>query len=245
VRTYEVTLLQALLGNDQQRELGEATANVSDSLGSFMAQLDDHLHELGLIPKNQLPFSATKSPAGCVGAGATGLMTLVFGGVGFAVVRSLVGTAASAVVVGVGIAGAMITAALTRDAGRFRLYTRRGLGTLFRIEGFQRFFRDSEAIHARAASNYDVYREYMGYAVAFGDLDKWLGAMPTDVAQSMIGGVPVSDLALLAYHPLWLASTHHYAAAHAPKGRSFSGGGGFSGGGFSGGGSGGGGGGSW
>jgi hypothetical protein len=211
-----------------------------------MSLLDDHLHDLGLISQKQLPFSATKSPAGCVGAGSAGLMMLVFGGVGFAVIRSIVGATASAAIVGIGIAGALIGAALTRDAGRPRLYTRRGLGTLFRIGGFQRFFRDSEAIHARAASNYDVYREYMGYAVAFGDLDKWLGAMPADVAQSMIGGVPVADLALLAYHPLWIASTRHYAAAHAPKSRSFSGGGGgFSGGGFSGGGSGGGGGGSW
>jgi len=245
VRPYEVVLLQALLGTDQERELGAATSSVSGALGEFMTLLDHHLHGLRLTAKEKMAFSAAKNPTGCVGAGMAGFMALVFGGVGFAVVRSAFGAGTSAVLLGLGLAAVALLAALLRDSGRPRLYTKRGLGTLFRIGGFERFFRDSEAIHARAASNYNVYREYMGYAVALDHLDDWIGAMPTDVAQSMVGGVPMAALAQVAYHPLWLASTRHYAAAHAPKGRSFSGGGGFSGGGFSGGGSGGGGGGSW
>jgi uncharacterized membrane protein YgcG len=245
VRAYELRLLEALLGTDRERELGAAAAGVSGSLGAFMERLDAHLHELGLTSRATTPFSATKSPSGCIGAALAGFMALVFGGIGFAVVRSAVGAAASVVLVGLGLTVAAIGAALIKDRGRQARFTKRGLGTLFRIRGFERFFRDSEAIHARAAADYNVYREYMGYAVAFDHLDDWLGAMPADVAQSMIGGIPVVALAQLAYHPLWSASTHHYAAAHAPKNQSFSGGGGFSGGGFSGGGSGGGGGGSW
>ncbi|CAB5051164.1 MAG: DUF2207 domain-containing protein [Actinobacteria bacterium] len=125
-------------------------------------------------------------------------------------------------------------------------YTKRGLGTVLRITGFERFFRDSEAIHARAAGNMNLYREYMGYAVALGHVDEWVGAMPAEVSAALVGAVPVASLADVAFHPLWLASSRRYTAAHTVKSRSsFSSGGGFSGGGFSGGGGGGGGGGSW
>ncbi|CAB4701859.1 MAG: DUF2207 domain-containing protein [Actinobacteria bacterium] len=246
VREYEEVLLHALLGDTRERELGEATGGVGDALDRFMSALDNHLVGLNLIAPGKMTFSATKNPAGCAATGMLAGLLLAFSGVGFAVLRSAAGTVLSACVVGGVLAAVVIVMAVYRERSRLMRYTKRGLGTVLRITGFERFFRDSEAIHARAAGNMNLYREYMGYAVALGHVDEWVGAMPTEVSTALVGAVPVAALADVAFHPLWLASSRRYTAAHTVKSRSsFSGGGGFSGGGFSGGGGGGGGGGSW
>lgn len=247
VREYEEVLLHALLGDTRERELGEAAGGVSDALDRFMSALDNHLVGLNLVTPGKMPFSATKNPAGCAAPGMLAGLLLAFSGVGFAVLRSAAGTALSACIVGGALAAVVLVMAVYRERSRLMRYTKRGLGTVVRITGFERFFRDSEAIHARAAGNMNLYREYMGYAVALGHVDEWVGAMPAEVSAALVGAVPVAALADVAFHPLWLASSRRYTAAHTVKSRSsFSGGGGgFSGGGFSGGGGGGGGGGSW
>lgn len=246
VRDYEEILLRALLGDQRERELEDASSEVGDALDRFMAALDAHLVELNLVTPSKMTFSASRNPAGCVAAGMLGGMLTVSAAVAFFVVRSAVGTAASSIIIGVAVSAIVLLMALTRERSRLMRYTKRGLGAVFRISGFERFFRDSEAIHARAAGNMNLYREYMGYAVALGHVNEWVGAMPTEVSNALVGAVPVAALGELAYHPLWIASSQRYTATHTVKSRSsFSGGGGFSGGGFSGGGGGGGGGGSW
>jgi hypothetical protein len=246
VRDYEEILLHALLGDQQERELGEASSEVGDALDRFMAAVDAHLVDLHLVTPSKMMFSATRNQTGCVAAGMLGGILTVAAAIAFFMVRSAVGTAASCVVIGGAVSAIVLLLASTRDRSRLTHYTKRGLGAVYRVSGFERFFRDSEAIHARAASNMNLYREYMGYAVALGYVNEWVGAMPTEVSNALVGAVPVASLGELAYHPLWIASSRRYTATHTPKSRSsFSGGSGFSGGGFSGGGGGGGGGGSW
>ena len=246
VRDYEEILLHALLGDQQERQLQDASSEVGDALDRFMAALDAHLVELNLVTASKMTFSPTRNPAGCVASGMLGGILTVTAAIAFFVVRSAVGTAASSIIIGAALSAIVLLMAFTRERSRLMRYTKRGLGAVFRISGFERFFRDSEAIHARAAGNMNLYREYMGYAVALGHVKEWVGAMPTEVSNALVGAVPVAALGELAYHPLWIASSRRYTATHTVKSRSsFSGGGGFSGGGFSGGGGGGGGGGSW
>ena len=114
-----------------------------------------------------------------------------------------------------------------------------GAAMAWRAEGFKRLFDESENYHAELAANAGVMRDYMGYAVTLGSVDKWTSAFPAEVQQD-----PSSSL----YSPLMVAAfyTSVSSAATPPRSSSsgFSGGGSFGGGG-AGGGGGGGGGGSW
>jgi uncharacterized membrane protein len=112
-----------------------------------------------------------------------------------------------------------------------------------RAEGFERFFRESEAAHAQAAERMGLMREYMGYAVAFNAVTSWVNAMPK--AQLEQWNMSTSPLlfATLPQQRIWdNATTTAYTPVRTANSSGFSSGGGFSGGG---GGFGGGGGGSW
>lgn len=43
----------------------------------------------------------------------------------------------------------------------------------WRVLGFKEFFEHSENYHARIAASSDILRQYMGYAVVFGEVDRW------------------------------------------------------------------------
>lgn len=245
VTAYEETLLRALLDDSDSCVLGERATEVGKVIPGFVGEIDANLRRLDLIGNAHIGFSAT----GKVGAVANAITAVVFFVIASLVFIGVLSQASSPVAVGTTFAA--ITAAIVlgtaflRDRRRQHKYSRRGLGALHRITGFERFFDDSEAIHARAAGNLGVFREYMGYAVAFGHVDTWVGAMPEQVASSLVGTVRMSEFGALAAHSAWRSASHSYAASTRSKSSASFGGGGFSGGGFSGGGRGGGGGGSW
>jgi hypothetical protein len=112
-----------------------------------------------------------------------------------------------------------------------------GLAAIWRVRGFEKFFAGSEAMHARAAADAGLLRQYMGYAIVFGHVDEWIAAFSgTDTSDwfETSGPLPLSLYAFMA-PSLWTAPP---AASSSSSGFSS----GFSGGG---GGIGGGGGGSW
>jgi hypothetical protein len=121
-------------------------------------------------------------------------------------------------------------------------YTPRGKAARLRAEGFRRFMRDSEALHARAAERLGLVREYAGYAVAFESIDELAAAMPNDAGlMTAFGGA--ATLGLLGRSHVWrpsIVTSNPQAAARSLVIR-----GGGVGGGSAGGGAGGGGGGSW
>lgn len=121
-------------------------------------------------------------------------------------------------------------------------YTPRAKAARLRVEGFRRFMRDSEALHAKAAERLGLVREYAGYAVAFDSVDELAKAMPDDSGlMTAFGGAGALGLLDRGYvwRPSIVASNPRAAA------RSFLIRGGGSAGGSAGGGVGGGGGGSW
>jgi hypothetical protein len=122
--------------------------------------------------------------------------------------------------------------------------TTKGLGAVFRAEGFQRFFNESESMHARAAADEGLLRQYLGYAVAFDAVDRWVAAFDAPD----LTWLGTSDIAV--FTGFVYGSAMAQAATPPAPVSSGSGSGGFSGfgggfGGGGGGGSGGGGGGSW
>jgi|GEM_PF-2909020 len=249
VTQYEEHLLKALLGDEHERVLDDRANEVGSAIPGFLGAVDTGLHGLGLMKRAALPaLKVTSAATTAASLIATAIFSVLV--VGFSVAALSSSGRATALMIAIAVGASAIVLLLSALFGRTttKQYTDRGRGAVHRIRGFERFFRDSEALHAQIAGNLGVYREYMGYAVAFDHLDDWVGSMPEEVARSLQGVLPVAAVSTIAHYPLWRnAHTHHRAAmARARSGPSrFGGGGGFSGGGFSGGGRGGGGGGSW
>ena len=105
-------------------------------------------------------------------------------------------------------------------------------------KGFKRLFDESENYHAEFAANAGIMRDYMGYAVTLGSVDKWTVGVPDRGAAAGRADVLAADGRRLP------ASVSSSATPPRSSSSGFSGGGSFGGGG-SGGGGGGGGGGSW
>jgi uncharacterized membrane protein YgcG len=240
VNAYEMTMLTALLGKKDSRDLETSDKSLSSTMTRFVHQVDEHLHELGLTTKKKLHVGVETRWYPLMVTALSCLLVAFVGGVTFAVVVATTDMKW-------GILGMAAVAALTvlgmgvrHDVVRVRNYTDRGRGAVWRIGGFERFFHDSEAVHAQAAGRMGIYREYMGYAVAFAAVHDWVGAMPDDLAELMGDEVPPAALGSIAYRRVWRRT-----AAHAVKASASSRGGGSSGSSSSGGGFGGGGGGSW
>ena len=249
VTEYEKLLLTALLGDDDSCVLHERSSSIGAAIPGFVQAVDAHLRSLDVLSAAPVSFSANRR----AGSLANAVMTVVSCAIASLVFIGVFTTVAEPVTMSLLFAGAavvlIVASAILRDRRRQRAYRPRGLGAVHRIGGFERFFRDSEAIHARAAGDLGIYREYMGYAVAFDHVDTWIGAMPEQVAGSSVGAIPIVALGALAHDTTWRTASNNYASSISRSRSASSGGGGFSGGfsggGFSGGGSGGGGGGSW
>jgi Predicted membrane protein (DUF2207) len=110
-----------------------------------------------------------------------------------------------------------------------------GLAAAWRVRGFDRFFRTSEAMHDRAAADKGLLRQYMGYAIVFGLVTQWIAAFDAPDTSDWFASSSPMDSAFIGFTAASLWSP--------PPSSSTSGFGG--GGGGAGGGSGGGGGGSW
>lgn len=249
VTEYEKLLLTSLLGDHNSCVLAERSSSIGTAIPTFVQAVDVHLRSLDVLGTMPVSFSANRR----AGAFANAVVAVVFCAIVSLAFIGVFTTVAEPVTTGLLFAGAaavfIIASSILRDRRRPLTYRPRGLGAVHRIGGFERFFRDSEAIHARAAGDIGVYREYMGYAVAFDHVDRWIGSMPEQVAGSLVGAVPIAALGLLAHDATWRIASNNYASSISRSRSASSGGGGFSGGfsggGFSGGGSGGGGGGSW
>ncbi len=144
--------------------------------------------------------------------------------------------AASAVVVGIGLAGSV-------RSWELLVRTPEGSARWLQVESFRRFIAGSEAKHVEAAASMGLLREYTAWAVALGEADHWNKAV--NAAAQVPGSTTAgSDLRTLGFVSVASSiGSSVRTTSTAPSSSSSGGGGG--GGGFSGGGGGGGGGGSW
>jgi len=241
VKSYELTLLAALLGDSNEAKLSERRTELAAALPVYFVQIDNYLAELGLMNIDFPPKIAYTRSGRWLSFLAWSVTFMFFGG--------FLGVFASALdiqkymvpVIGALFAlGIVVAEWMTSDNSQAHL-TPRGRGASYRARGFARFMNDSESIHARAAERMGVMREYMGYAVAFDAVNTWTKAMPEAVRRDMPFLADPIALGALWHVPVFTSSSRSAFAPSTSSGGGFS----FGGGGFSGGGSGGGGGGSW
>jgi uncharacterized membrane protein len=222
---------------------GDADVTTLDDRGSEMGALAAELAEQLTDDLEDRDLAVIGTNAGGLNASTQQGWLLVLGAVAViigAVLHVIVVTAtgnrglalvAEAVLVLLVILG--FGALLVRRAGRG--LTAKGLAALWRVRGFGRFFTQSEAMHARAAADQGLLRQYMGYAIVFGFVSQWIAAFDhPDTSDWFVASTPL-DYAFIGF-----ASTSLWSPPPSTSSSGFGGGGG-----GSGGGSGGGGGGSW
>jgi hypothetical protein len=243
VKSYELTLLNALLGDQNEAVLSQKNSALSAKVKTYVQQVDDQLRSLGLLTDKTLNAGSIPRGGKIVARAALFGMIIVAAifaaGVGSGTNTLNFFLPAGAIFIG----GVTLAYGRLSHSGQIGSFTSRGLGTAVRAEGFERFFRESEAAHAQAAERMGLMREYMGYAVAFNAVNSWVNAMPK--AQLEQWNMSTSPLlfATLPDQRIWSnATTTAYTPIRTENSGGFSSGGGFSGGG---GGFGGGGGGSW
>jgi hypothetical protein len=243
VKSYELTLLNALLGDQNEAVLSQKNSALSANVKTYVQQVDDQLRSLGLLTDKTLNAGSIPRGGKIVARAALFGMIIVAAifaaGVGSGTNTLNFFLPAGAIFIG----GVTLAYGRLSHSGQIGSFTSRGLGTAVRAEGFERFFRESEAAHAQAAERMGLMREYMGYAVAFNAVNSWVNAMPK--AQLEQWNMSTSPLlfATLPDQRIWSnATTTAYTPVRTENSSGFSSGGGFSGGG---GGFGGGGGGSW
>ena len=227
LRGYEDDVLQTLFAGATSVRLSDRKTSMPGLATRLRSTVKRDLKALGLFPKRTRAHSGAH-----VLSGALTALALIGAGVGLAAVASQ--GAIALVLVPIGLVLGLITIFVPVSS-----LSPLGAAMAWRAEGFKRLFDESENYHAELAANAGVMRDYMGYAVTLGSVDKWTSAFPAEVQQD-----PSSSL----YSPLMVAAfyTSVSSAATPPRSSSsgFSGGGSFGGGG-AGGGGGGGGGGSW
>lgn len=226
LRDYEDDVLQTLFSGASSVALGDRKTSMPGLATRQRSSVRRDLQGLGLVPRRTRALSGAHFLCGALTA-----LALIAVAVGL----SAVATAGviALVLVPVGIVLGIVTVFVPVSS-----FTPLGAAMAWRAKGFKRLFDESENYHAEFAANAGIMRDYMGYAVTLGSVDKWTSAFPTEVQQQM---GPM-------YSPLMIAAFSHSVATAATPPRSsssgFSGGGSFGGGG-AGGGGGGGGGGSW
>jgi uncharacterized membrane protein YgcG len=214
--------------DDRGTEMGGLSAELAE-------QLTDDLEDRDLavrgIRNSQL--RARVSPARIL---LVGLVAVLVGCVAHFALVALSGDRDAALLVeSVVVLGLIALGGWLTVRGAARGITPKGLAARWRAQGFDRFFTDSEAIHARAAADRGLLRRYMGYAIVFGHVHQWVNAFDApDTSDWFVTDRPLNA----AFVGFTAGSLWSPPASSSSSGFS----GGFSG---AGGGSGGGGGGSW
>jgi hypothetical protein len=225
---HEDTLTTAILGEQDEVVLGARSGAIGSALRAVAEQLDDGLRERGLISSLPLPAVPAATKGGQI------ILTVI------ACASSLLATAfvvpvASLVVdqrwIVLAVAALTVTIVLLlgarHDRRRCAVYTDAGRAAVWRLEGFRRFFEQSEFTHVEAADRMGMFREYAGYAAAFGALDRWVRAIPLENPGN---DVTWRNLPLMSQSGVWRnaarASMPHASSARATHSGSGSGAGG-------------------
>lgn len=226
LRGYEDDVLQTLFAGATSVRLSDRKTSMPALATRQRSTVKRDLQGLGLVPRRTRALSGAHFLCGALTA-----LALTLAAIGLAAVASQ--GAIALVLVPVGIVLGLVTIFVPVSS-----LTPLGAAMAWRAAGFKRLFDESENYHAELAANAGIMRDYMGYAVTLGSVDKWTSAFPDEV--QIQGGSLASPLMVAAFY----GSVTSSATPPRSSSSGFSGGGSFGGGG-SGGGGGGGGGGSW
>jgi uncharacterized membrane protein YgcG len=245
LRRYEDRLLVALFPEGvSEVRFGDRTEAMGEARNRILEQLDDDMKDGQLLSRRL--GTASSAGSGCT-AKTIGAVVLFVATVGVAALAGLflrlLPWRPAMLLAGGGVALVIALYGLARVHRTGRDLTTTGLGASYRAEGFRRFFDASEEMHAKAAADAGLLRQYLGYAVAFDAVDRWVGAFSAPDLTWM-GATDVNLVNAWVYGPAMHRATTPPAPVSSGSSSGFGGfGGGFGGGGFGGGS--GGGGGSW
>jgi hypothetical protein len=233
----EQIVVERLFRDADTTTLDDRGAEMSTLAGELAELLTDDLEERELAVRGTTA-AGLNGKSHVAWLAIVGLIAVIVGAFAHGVVVTVSGNRTAAIVIEVLLVAAVILgigAIVVGSAARG--LTPKGIAAAWRVRGFDRFFTASEALHARAAADRGLFRQYMGYAIVLGHVSQWIAAFDApDTSDWFATSHPTNmAFALFAASSIW--------SPPASSGSSSSGfGGGFSG---AGGGGGGGGGGSW
>jgi uncharacterized membrane protein len=233
----EQVVLDWLFAGADATTLDDRGAEMSTLAGELAELQTDDLEDRGLAVRG-VTAGGLHGKTHVAWLAVVGGIAVIAGAVAHGLVVTVSGNRTAAIVIEVVLVAAIILGiGAIVVAGAARGLTPTGIAAAWRVRGFDRFFTASEAVHARAAADQGLFRQYMGYAIVLGHVDRWIAAFDApDTSDWFATSHPASmGFALFAASSIW--------SPPASSGSSSSGfGGGFGG---AGGGGGGGGGGSW
>lgn len=240
LKDYEQTIFDGLFSGRDEVRLSELRTHFHATLRQAEEQLVDDTVTQGWFRKRP-----DRVRAAWIGRGV--LVTIAGAGL-------TIGLAAKTTYALCGLPLVLLGVLLVIGSGWFPYRTAKGHAVFRHVLGFKRFIDESETQRARFAERKELFTEYLPYAVAFGNTQRWAKAFagldqPPPSPDWYVGTTPFTVLGFAAVMSSFSTATSGSlaaVAAPATTGGGFAGGGfsGFSGG-FAGGGFGGGGGGSW
>jgi hypothetical protein len=232
----EQVVLDRLFAGADTTTLDQRGAEMSTLAGELSELQTDDLEDRGLAVRGTTA-GGLHGKTHVAWLAVVGLVAVLAGAVAHGIVVTVSGNRTAAIVVEVVLVAVIVLGiGAIVVAGAARGLTPMGIAAAWRVRGFDRFFTASEAVHARAAADQGLFRQYMGYAIVLGHVDRWIAAFDApDTSDWFATSHPTNmAFALFAASSIW--------SPPASSGSSSGFGGGFSG---AGGGGGGGGGGSW
>jgi uncharacterized membrane protein YgcG len=231
----EQMVLAGIIGDADVATLDDRGSEMGTLAGEVAENLTDDLEDRGLAVHGT-DAGGLRGVMRQVWLLVLGVVAVVVGSVLHVVVVTATGSEAAALVIETAfVIAAVLGIGALIVRGTARGLTPLGLAAAWRVRGFDRFFAGSEAMHARAAADTGLFRQYMGYAVVFGHVTQWVAAFDApDTSDWFDSSVPLNS----AFIGFTASSLWSPPASSSSSG--FGGGGG-----GAGGGGGGGGGGSW
>lgn len=172
----EQRVMTKLFSNGTHTSLAGRRTEMGGLASALAEDLTDDLEDRGLAVRGATAASLDTETRGGR-ALFLGLIAVVVGCFAHAIALPASGSLAMARVVQVTAVGlVLLTGGLLIVQTAARHLTPLGVAALWRVRGFERFFRDSEAMHARAAADAGLLRQYMGYAIVFGHVREWIAA---------------------------------------------------------------------
>jgi uncharacterized membrane protein YgcG len=232
----EQVVMTSIFGDSDVTTLDDRGSEMGALAGELAELLTDDLETRGLaIPgTNAGGLHSNSHQAWLL---VLGIGAVIAGAIAHAIIVTATGNRTAALVIETALVLVVILGLGAILIGRAaRGLTSMGLAAIWRVRGFASFFTQSEAMHARAAADRGLLRQYMGYAIVFGHVTEWIAAFDNPDTSDWFASSTPMNYAFIGFTAASIWSPP-------PSTSSSSGFGG--GGGGGGGGSGGGGGGSW
>ncbi len=172
----EQLVLERLFQGADTTSLDGRGAEMSTLAGELAELQTDDLEDRGLAVRGTTA-GGLHGKTHVAWLAVVGVIAAVAGAIAHGLVVTLSGNRSAAIVFEVIVVAVIILGVgAIVVGGAARGLTPMGIAAAWRVRGFDRFFTASEAVHARAAADQGLFRQYMGYAIVLGHVDRWVAA---------------------------------------------------------------------